>query len=265
MLLVERQTVNVDERRGSFKIASMVKENETNHVQANATYTAWLLQAIAKIKQQKQRPNEERICNAIQANHKVTRDAILEQLSLAVKDGSILAVQNKGITSYKDPSSLCQLQTRSLEVTPQTDLTKVVIRSVRELGEKGGSTIRSIEKYIKSSYRITFLDGANLNHLLKVQIKRIVKNGHLKQEGAHLKLGTSSTSDTSNGVSASKSVKVNEDIDLNDIILPFERHRVSFIFIIMKEKTFIVVSCMWHVSHFVIFICFYSITFQFKF
>ncbi|XP_025095582.1 histone acetyltransferase KAT6B-like isoform X2 [Pomacea canaliculata] len=203
----------------------MVKENETNHVQANATYTAWLLQAIAKIKQQKQRPNEERICNAIQANHKVTRDAILEQLSLAVKDGSILAVQNKGITSYKDPSSLCQLQTRSLEVTPQTDLTKVVIRSVRELGEKGGSTIRSIEKYIKSSYRITFLDGANLNHLLKVQIKRIVKNGHLKQEGAHLKLGTSSTSDTSNGVSASKSVKVNEDIDLNDIILPFERHR----------------------------------------
>lgn len=196
-------------------------------MEANATYTTWLLEAITKIKQQKQRPNEERICNVVQTNHKVTKDAILEQLALAVKDGSILKVQNKGMVSYKDPSTVCQLRTRCLEITPQTDLTKVLVRSVRELGESKGSTLRSIEKYIKNSYRLRLQDGANLGHLLKMQLKQVLRTGQIQQEGIHLKLSPApNVNNISNRLSAETNFNI-EDLNPNDIILPFERHRVS--------------------------------------
>ncbi|KAK7507734.1 hypothetical protein BaRGS_00000699, partial [Batillaria attramentaria] len=205
----------------------MVKEGENSHTQANATYTAWLLEAIAKIKHQKQRPNEERICNVVQANHKVTQDAVVEQLNLAVKDGSILKVQNKGLVSYKDPSTVCQLQTRALEITPRTDLTKVLVRSVRELGEQGGSTLRSIENYINRSYSVRLRDGASMSQLLKMQVKRAVRSGQLRQDGSHLKLGRAAAGDADTAISnGPREPAVNaEDLDSNDIILPFERHR----------------------------------------
>ncbi|KAI4821185.1 hypothetical protein KUCAC02_029127, partial [Chaenocephalus aceratus] len=72
---------------------------------ANPTYTQWTLEAIKKVKKQKQRPSEERICNAVNMSHGLDRKTVLEQLELSVKDGTILKVTNKGLNSYKDPDN----------------------------------------------------------------------------------------------------------------------------------------------------------------
>uniref|UniRef100_A0A8D0L9C0 Histone acetyltransferase n=1 Tax=Sphenodon punctatus TaxID=8508 RepID=A0A8D0L9C0_SPHPU len=72
---------------------------------ANPLYTEWILEAIKKVKKQKQRPSEERICNAVSSSHGLDRKTVLEQLELSVKDGTILKVSNKGLNSYKDPDN----------------------------------------------------------------------------------------------------------------------------------------------------------------
>uniref|UniRef100_A0A671YE64 Histone acetyltransferase n=1 Tax=Sparus aurata TaxID=8175 RepID=A0A671YE64_SPAAU len=72
---------------------------------ANPMYTQWILEAIKKVKKQKQRPSEERICNAVSMSHGLDRKTVLEQLELSVKDGTILKVTNKGLNSYKDPDN----------------------------------------------------------------------------------------------------------------------------------------------------------------
>lgn len=70
---------------------------------ANPLYTEWILEAIQKIKRQKQRPSEERICHAVSTLHGLDKRTVLEQLELAVQDGAVLKVTNKGSASYKDP------------------------------------------------------------------------------------------------------------------------------------------------------------------
>lgn len=59
---------------------------------ANPQYTQWILEAIRKVKKQKQRPSEERISNAVNMSHGLDRKTVLEQLELSVKDGTILKV-----------------------------------------------------------------------------------------------------------------------------------------------------------------------------
>ncbi|KAK3090335.1 hypothetical protein FSP39_011013 [Pinctada imbricata] len=111
----------------------MVKDSDFELL-SNPKYSRWILDAINKVKHQKQRPNLERISNAIRQTHNVTVDLISEQLELAVRDGIILKIVGKdGVCSYRDPAVVTQLKTRTLKVDKNVDLTKTVIKSLREL------------------------------------------------------------------------------------------------------------------------------------
>lgn len=70
---------------------------------ADPLHTAWILEAIRKIRRQKQRPSEDRICHAVGVARGLERPDVLHALSLAVQDGAVLRVTSKGCTSYKDP------------------------------------------------------------------------------------------------------------------------------------------------------------------
>ncbi|XP_069044979.1 histone acetyltransferase KAT6B isoform X2 [Lepisosteus oculatus] len=85
---------------------------------ANPLYTEWILEAIQKVKRQKQRPSEERICHAVAATHGLDKQTVLEQLELSVHDGSILKVTNKGCTSYKDPDNPGRISAVKSGATP---------------------------------------------------------------------------------------------------------------------------------------------------
>ncbi|XP_012525536.1 histone acetyltransferase KAT6B isoform X2 [Monomorium pharaonis] len=144
------------------------------------TWSAWFLDAIRKIRSQKQRPSVERICHAIRQHHNFHEEEIAEHLEVAVKQGAVLKIFNKGQSSYKDPGVL---QSKKLKVTKSTDISKVVGKAVRELGEREGSTLKNIERYIKQSHSVEEESEGDFRHALKLSAKRAVERGLVIQDG----------------------------------------------------------------------------------
>ncbi|KAF4528867.1 hypothetical protein B566_EDAN016344 [Ephemera danica] len=151
-----------------------------NHETSHGTWLKWLIDAIHKVRNQKQRPSLERIQHAVRQHHSKCEDSTIEEhLELCVKEGSVLKVYNKGLVSYKDPGAF----SRQLKVTSSTDLTKVIIKALRELGDKDGSPVKSIEKYIRHSHSLDLGVDVDFAALLKVCVKRAVSRGLVLQEG----------------------------------------------------------------------------------
>lgn len=147
-------------------------------------WTSWILDAIRKIRSQKQRPSVERICHAIRQHHNYHEDVIAEHLEVAVKEGSVLKVFNKGQSSYKDPGGL---QSRTLKIEKGVDLTKVVTKAVRELGERDGSTFKSIEKYIRQSHTVEENAENELKTAIRMAVKRALARNFILPDGKNLK------------------------------------------------------------------------------
>ncbi|XP_077268890.1 histone acetyltransferase enoki mushroom isoform X2 [Temnothorax americanus] len=148
--------------------------------EAPETWSAWFLDAIRKIRSQKQRPSVERICHAIRQHHNFHEEEISEHLEVAVKRGDVLKIFNKGQSSYKDPGIL---QSKKLRVSKSTDISKVLGKAVRELGEREGSNLRSIERYIRQSHRVEEDTEGDLRIALKLSAKRAVERGLVLQDG----------------------------------------------------------------------------------
>lgn len=144
------------------------------------TWSAWFLDAIRKIRSQKQRPSVERICHAIRQHHNFHEEEIAEHLEVAVKRGDVLKIFNKGQSSYKDPGGL---QARPLKVQGSTDLSKIIGKAVRELGERDGSTLKSIEKYLRQSHTVEEEVEGDLRTALRLSAKRSVDRGIVNQDG----------------------------------------------------------------------------------
>lgn len=157
-------------------------------------WSKWILDAIRKIRSQKQRPSVERICHAIRQHHNYHEDVVAEHLEAAVKQGSVLKVFNKGQSSYKDPGGL---QSRTLRIEKGTDLCKVVTKAVRELGEREGSTLKAIEKYVRQSHTVVETQDADLKTALRMSAKRAVARGLVIQDGKNFKYNYSHQSPAS--------------------------------------------------------------------
>ena len=99
----------------------MTKEETT------ATWQSWLLDAIHKIRYQKQRPNVERVAACIRMHHpQYSNEAVEEHLEQCVKTGFIAKVENKGVPSYRDPGSAPGRGQKTLHITASDmDLSKV--------------------------------------------------------------------------------------------------------------------------------------------
>ncbi|XP_076680256.1 histone acetyltransferase enoki mushroom isoform X2 [Andrena cerasifolii] len=144
------------------------------------TWSTWFLDAIRKIRSQKQRPSVERICHAIRQHHNFHEEEIAEHLEVAVKRGDVLKIFNKGQSSYKDPGGL---QSKPLKVGKGSDLSKVLGKAVRELGEREGSTLKTIEKYIRQSHTVEEEAEGDLRTALRLSAKRAVDRGLVIQDG----------------------------------------------------------------------------------
>ncbi|XP_015255856.1 PREDICTED: histone acetyltransferase KAT6A isoform X1 [Cyprinodon variegatus] len=195
---------------------------------ANPVYTQWILEAIKKVKKQKQRPSEERICNAVSMSHGLDRKTVLEQLQLSVQDGTILKVTNKGLNSYKDPDNPGRLalpKPKSGSGTgggaavassgggssgsnnsstashshsgkkPGLDWNKLIKRALDGLHEPGGSSLKNIERFLKCQADVAaYLSssgsvGAALFHQqLRVALKRAVAHGRVVKQGQMFQL-----------------------------------------------------------------------------
>lgn len=157
---------------------------ETSNVSPQV-WRDWILEAIRKIRCQKQRPSIQRICQAIGSHHKFHEDIVAEKLEEAVESGAVIKVYNKGLHSYKAP-----IAKRRLAVNHNnTDLSRLVARAVRELGECDGSTYKSIENYVQQSNSFELAEDTDLRSVIKNSVKKAVANGYLVHEGKWYKVG----------------------------------------------------------------------------
>lgn len=144
----------------------------------------WILEAIRKIRSQKQRPSIQRICQAIGSHHKFHEDIVAGKLEEAVKSGAVIKLYNKGLHSYKAP-----VARKSITVTKDTDLSRLVVKAVRELGECDGSNIKSIESYVQKSNNIVLSNDCDFKTIIKNSLKRAVSKEFLIQDGKLYKVG----------------------------------------------------------------------------
>lgn len=175
---------------------------ETSNVSPQV-WRDWILEAIRKIRCQKQRPSIQRICQAIGSHHKFHEDIVAEKLEEAVESGAVIKVYNKGLHSYKAP-----MAKRRLAVNHNnTDLSRLVARAVRELGECDGSTYKSIENYVQQSNQFEVAPETDLKSVIKNSVKKAVNNGYLVYESKLYKVGKVQVSPKKRGPSCKGSAQ----------------------------------------------------------
>nr|XP_020460628.1 histone acetyltransferase KAT6B isoform X2 [Monopterus albus] len=170
---------------------------------ANPLYTEWILEAIQKIKRQKQRPSEERICHAVATSHGLDKKTVLEQLELSVHDGSVLKVTNKGSASYKDPGNpgrVGSIPPANVSVPSKEsiwnssdlrhiDWNKILKRAIEGLDDTHGSSLKNIERYLRNQDDLSdIVDNPAFRQRLRLAAKRSVNNGRLLKNGPRYKI-----------------------------------------------------------------------------
>lgn len=154
------------------------------------TILKWILFAIGKIRDQKQRPNLERISHTVRQNCKVSDDVVEDHLEQAVKEGTVVKLLNKGQETYRDPGHM--KAKKVLPVGKGTDLSKVLVRAVREQDPEG-CTLKDIEDRLRTTFSLeTDLSEIDFKSVLRVSLKRALALGLLIQEGRLIKLSLKS-------------------------------------------------------------------------
>lgn len=162
-----------------------MRENSADQITPQ-TWAEWILDAIRKIRFQKQRPSVQRICQAIGSHHKFHENIVAEKLEQAVESGAVLKVYNKGLHSYKAPNTT---RRRSTHVNQTTDLTHLVTKAVRELGEYDGSSVKSIENYVLQSNNLQIAEGTDIKMVIKTSLQLATSQKLLVMEGKLYKVG----------------------------------------------------------------------------
>lgn len=231
---------------------------------ANPLYTEWILEAIQKIKRQKQRPSEERICHAVATSHGLDKKTVLEQLELSVHDGSILKVTNKGSTSYKDPGNPGRVGSVAPAVVPpvpskesmwessdlrHVDWNKILRRAIEGLDDTHGSSLKNIERYLRNQRDLTKVaDNPAFGQRLRLAAKRSVNNGRLLKNGPRYKISQhGSSAEPSRGQTRGPSTT---SLLLSTVtLLPHERDQVrlrSSCFSFQKHIfSYFLICCDW--------------------
>lgn len=177
----------------SFLFSGIMKESKEVSV-SFSQWQKWVLEAVDKIRGQKQRPSLERIVNAIRQHHRYPVDVIETQVEKCVESGCVLKVFNKGQNTYMNP---CGTINRKLVINSDTDLTKILVKVVGQLDEEG-SSYKNIDRYIHHAYLLELENnGCELTSLLKSTLSKAVDKGLLVLDGKLYRLPVSPDSTTS--------------------------------------------------------------------
>ncbi|CAG0913277.1 unnamed protein product [Notodromas monacha] len=149
------------------------------------SWTEWLKDAISKIRSQKQRSSGERIAAALRIQYpQFGVGEVLRRLDECVKRGQLIRLSINGQVSYRDANA----KSRTLIIRKGDDLTKLLVRSMRELGGTDGQLLKSIAQYITTSNNVVMESGADLNLQLQLAVKKASTKGLVKLDGRLLKL-----------------------------------------------------------------------------
>eukprot|EP00731_Ephydatia_muelleri_P030978 Em0022g492a len=140
-----------------------------------------ILATIHRIKGQKQRPGEERICATMLFKYGVEQDVTLDILDKAVQAGRVVKLINKGMPSYRDPDNLPV--TRGVLNT--SDLHRMVRKAILSVN-LGGCTFKDIEDYICSDCNL--VPSPELTEQLKASMGKQIEQGRLERHGRLFKV-----------------------------------------------------------------------------
>ncbi|XP_070493159.1 histone acetyltransferase KAT6A isoform X2 [Chironomus tepperi] len=150
-------------------------------------WQGWILDAIRKIRSQKQRPSIQRICQAIGSHHKFHEDIVAEKLEQAVEHGAVIKVYNKGLHSYKSPTTLAHK--KIIKIDGNSDLSRLVTKAVRVLGERDGSNSKNIENFVQKANNLQITDSSDFKVIIKKALKIATSKNMLLCDGKLYKLG----------------------------------------------------------------------------
>jgi len=136
------------------------------------TWYQWMGAAIKEIRSRKLKPTSKRILNIIQENYGFSKKVIKEALDACINAGYLL----KG--DYNGQCTTCQKQHKR-SWHHSGDIRKEVVRTCKELGERGGSSLKAIERHIMSTYDVELAEGVDFKHVLKVSIRGAIEDGLL--------------------------------------------------------------------------------------
>ncbi|CAB3369856.1 Hypothetical predicted protein [Cloeon dipterum] len=175
-----------DDRRSLWAAAAPTsrmrdRESSSGGDPSHAGWLRWIVEAIHKIRQQKQRPSMERIAHTVKHQHpRADEDSVEEHVLRAVKDGTLVKVVKKGVVSFVPPEAAA-LSNRHVTVSVDSDLTKEVCRALREVGE---ASVKTIEAHLRDTNSVSVEDDSvDLTAVLKQALKRAVAKGLVVQEG----------------------------------------------------------------------------------
>ncbi|EDO39741.1 predicted protein, partial [Nematostella vectensis] len=151
-------------------------------------YLLWILQAINKVKGQKQRPSEDRIIHVLETGYGLSRDIISEQLDRCVEAGKVLKVTFKGKNSYKDPSRMPGWKKPSEKTM---DFHTYVQEALESVGEEGCSS-QIVEKWIQENYGDSIHPRTDIRSHVKTILKQGVSAGKFLKENRIFRLPSGS-------------------------------------------------------------------------
>lgn len=135
-----------------------------------------LLAAIRRIKGQKQRPGEERICATMSLKYNLPPEETISLLEKAVQAGRVAKLINKGLPSYRDPDTL------SISKAPMnpSDTARLVKKAILTV-DLQGATIREIEDSICVEHGL--VHSTEFTEQLKNTVTKMVEDGRLGKHG----------------------------------------------------------------------------------
>lgn len=203
----------------------------------------WLLEAVRKIRTQKQRPGLDRIYNAVRllaekqelAEHsqkspistiyhvqfnQIKIEQVQRHLDRAVRRGLLLKVYSKGQATYKSlEKSERTLNLVNNDAASSGELSKCLLKVIRELSEcdasasskppKVGHTFDTIEEYLRHSHVVTNPDNCEpdfFQGLVRQAVAKECARGKLELvDGEYYRLPPQTTAPSSQGTSGKTS------------------------------------------------------------
>lgn len=140
-----------------------------------------LLWSIRRIKGQKQRPGEERICSTMQLKFGISNELTLSTLERAVQAGRIIKLIHKGLPSYRDPETL----PTSKGLMNPADLLRMIRKAVLTISLDGASA-KDIEEQIATDYGL--VHNQDFSEQIKASIYKQIEQGRLEKHGRIIKV-----------------------------------------------------------------------------
>lgn len=135
-----------------------------------------LLSAIRRIKGQKQRPGEERICATMHLKYALLHEDTLILLEKAVRTGRVIKLINKGMPSYRDPDTM------SVSKAPMnpSDTARMVKKAVLTVSLQG-AMLKEIEEKISTEHGL--VNNPDFSDQIKSIVVKMVDSGRLQRHG----------------------------------------------------------------------------------